>query len=114
MKTVTIELDDQLIALVKAHGEQDLELIIKTALKEYLNRLETPFDKAVSTFRKNILSISHEMEFEVPQIVGYEQWEALDRGTRLSFGKFVKANQAVLGVSFMRKTKSRHAVYKRA
>lgn len=114
MQTITIELDDELIAWANANGKRNLEDLIKTALREYMNKLATPFDAAVSAFRQNLHSIAPGMEFEVPQVVGYSQWEQLDRGTRLSFGKFVKANQQALGVSYVRTTTANHAVYKRA
>lgn len=113
MQTITIKLEDDLLIWANANGKTNLEALIKTALREYMNKLATPFDAAVSAFRTNIHSIAHGMEFEVPQVVGYSQWEKLDRGTRLSFGKFVKANQEAFGVSHVRTTTSNHAVYKR-
>ena len=112
MQTITIELDDELLAWSK-NTSMRFEDLVKTALREYMNKLTTPFDAAVSAFRQNIYSMAHGMEFEVPQIVGHSQWEQLDRGTRLSFGKYVKANQQALGVSYVRKTTANHAVYKR-
>ncbi len=113
MKT-TISIDDQLYAQAQANGENDIEKLVNTALREYLNRLETPFDKAVTAFRENLKRVSADLEFEVPQIVGHELWETLDRGSRLSFGKQIKANQAAFAVEYIRTTKSNHAVYRRA
>lgn len=112
MMTITIELDGE---LEEWAGQQpNITKAIKQALKNHIEHIETPFDNALAQFRKNLLAVPPGFEFEVPQIVGNECWEHLDRSSRLAFGKYIKANQETYGVVFLRTTKSRHAVYRKA
>lgn len=53
------------------------------------------------------------MEYEIPQIIGRELWDTLDRSARLSLGKYVKANSVEFGLEFLRKNPSNHAIYRR-
>jgi hypothetical protein len=112
MTEITIELDGQLKEW--ALKQTNIVEAIKHALKEHIERMQTPFDIAISQFRQNLLAVPEGFEFEVPQIVGTKYWEQLDRGSRLAFGKHIKANQEAFSVAFLRTTQSRHAVYKKA
>jgi hypothetical protein len=111
MIKITIELDGQLEDW--ANKQSDVTESIKKALKAHIERMQTPFDNAIAQFRQNLLAVPAGFEFEVPQIVG-QYWEQLDRGSRLAFGKYIKANQSAFCVVFIRTTQSRHAVYKKA
>lgn len=54
------------------------------------------------------------MEFEIPQVIGRADWEALSRSECLSFGKEIKRAPDAFGLIFLRKSASNHAIYKRA
>jgi hypothetical protein len=109
---VAVELDGELEEW--ANKQENISESIKQVLKAHIEHIQTPFDKALELFRKNLIKVPAGFEFEVPQIVGGECWEQLDRGSRLAFGKYIKANQEACGVVFIRTTQSRHAVYRKA
>jgi hypothetical protein len=112
MMTITVELNGELEEW--ATRQPNISEAIKQILKTHIAHIQTPFDKALVQFRKNLLAVPTGFEFEVPQIVGGELWDQLDRGSRLAFGKYIKANQEACGVVFIRTTQSRHAVYRKA
>jgi hypothetical protein len=86
---------------------------INTAIRQSTSSMETPFDKAIDAFKKNLASMHPAFEFEVPQVVGDACWTVLDRSSRHAFGRHIKANQSAFGVEFVRTTSSNHAVYRR-
>lgn len=109
---ITIDLDGELREW--ASKQPNVSEAIKQILKTHIEHTQTPFEIALTKFRENLLSVPEDWEFEVPQIVGREFWENLDWGSRLSFGRHIRANQEAYGVVYVRQTQSRHAVYKRA
>lgn len=112
MMMVTVDLDGELEKW--ARQQSNISEIVKLAIKAYMEHTQTPFEIALAEFRKNLSAVPADFEFEVPQIVGSECWKNLDWGSRLSFGRYISANQEACGVIFLRTTQSRHAVYKRA
>lgn len=115
-RTVTLELVGSVEEWARSISEEQLPSAILALLRAQLDvgTSRTPFDSAVALFHENLKSIPDAFEFEVPQVVGTAGWEQLDRSSRLALGKYIKANQAAFGVTFVRTTVSRHAVYKKA
>lgn len=75
--------------------------------------VSTPTDQAAAVLKENFLKVPENMEFEIPQLIGPEVWQTLDRSSRVTFGKQVKREAAEFGLEFVRTTVSRHAVYKK-
>lgn len=92
-----------------AQAQPNAEAAILAVLEAQLS----PAYRAASQLKKNVAKLPEGMEFEIPQIIGRELWETLDRSARLSLGKQVKANSTEFGLEFLRKSPSNHAIYRR-
>ncbi|MFM0050997.1 hypothetical protein [Caballeronia grimmiae] len=97
-----------------AREHADPERAILDILRANVERKLTPLDRVSDVLRANLGSVPSTMEFEIPQVVGFRDWETLDRTTRLTFGKHVRANADAFGLVFIRKTASNHAIYRKA
>ena len=97
-----------------AREQADPVRSILEILKANVDRKLTPLDHVSNILRGNLESVPPTMEFEIPQLVGFKDWEMLDRTTRLTFGKHVRANAEAFGLVFIRKTASNHAIYRKA
>jgi Domain of unknown function (DUF1413) len=73
----------------------------------------SPVDKALLEFQEALKNFPSNIEFEIPQVFGSAQWGQLDRSTKLSLGKRIKAEASSLGITFLHKTVTNHAVYSR-
>ena len=111
-RTVTLKLIGSIEEWAKDIPDEKLPAEIISLLTKSLGR-RTPFDHAIELFHENLQNIPLGLEFEIPQVIGAEGWERLDRGSKLGLGKLVKGNQDAFGVQFIRTTVSRHAVYKK-
>ncbi len=92
-----------------AQAQPNAEAAILAVLEAQLS----PAYRAASQLKQNVAKLPEGMEFEIPQIIGRELWDTLDRSARLSLGKYVKANSAEFGLEFLRKSPSNHAIYRR-
>ncbi|MGF6412386.1 hypothetical protein [Paraburkholderia sp. MM5482-R1] len=97
-----------------AREQADPVSSILEILEANVGRTLTPLDHVSNILRDNLKSLPSTMEFEIPQVVGFKDWEVLDRTTRLTFGKHVRANAEAFGLVFVRKTASNHAIYRKA
>ncbi|MDH4603741.1 MULTISPECIES: hypothetical protein [Pseudomonas] len=105
--TLTPELE------VWAQKQTDAAATILALLQAHVASTDTPTDRAAAVLKENVLKVPENMEFEIPQIIGPEVWQTLDRSSRVTFGKQVKREAAEFGLEFVRTTVSRHAVYKK-
>lgn len=110
--TLTIPLNGPLKEWAKNHA--DPVAVATQILLASIGSVQTPFDNAKEKFRENLEKFPLDFEFEIPQVIGSEHWEKLDRGSRLAMGKFIRANTDAYGITYVRTTKSRHTVYRRA
>lgn len=100
---------------VSAWAEQqgDVTAAIIEVLQTHVATHSTPTVKAEAALREKAAMLPEDMEFEVPQILGPAIWSTLDRSSVIKFGKKVKAAPESFGLSYVRTTTSRHAVYKK-
>jgi hypothetical protein len=96
-----------------AQKQSDVSATILALLQAHVKSTDTPADRAAAVLKANVLKLPEDMEFEIPQIIGQEVWQTLDRSSRVTFGKQVKREAADFGLEFIRTTASRHAVYKK-
>jgi len=87
---------------------------VQEAILDILKAQLSPSYLALQTLKMNAAKLPQGMEFEIPQIIGSGIWAGLDRSTKLSLGKQVKADPAAFGLVFLHKTSANHAVYKKA
>lgn len=97
-----------------AEQQPNPEQAILEILKEHVAGPNTPFDKAAGLLKEKVKALPEGFEFEIQQAIGYEDWQTLNRESRLSLGRHVRANQEAFGVVFLRKNSSNHAIYKKA
>ena len=108
---VTLKLSGALKAWAETQTDP-AQAIIKV-LREHHAGPSTPFEVAATLLKEKVKSLPEGFEFEIQQAIGFEDWQKLDRETRLGLGRHVRANQAVFGLVFIRKNSSNHAIYKR-
>lgn len=108
---VSINLTPSIATWVKT--QPDIEAAILQALEEHVSKVDSPMIRAARLLQRNVPNLPAEMEFEIPQILGREHWEVLDRSDRLALGKWVKRESADFGLVFIRKSPQNHAIYKR-
>ncbi len=96
-----------------ANQQSDASAAIIEVLQIHVAAHSTPAMKAETALREKTATLPEDMEFEIPQILGPAIWSTLDRSSMVVFGKKVKAAPESFGLSFVRTTKSRHAVYKK-
>lgn len=97
-----------------AQEQSDPAKAIIEVLRSNVDRKVTPLDRISDLLRENLESVPSTLEFEIPQVIGFKDWDTLDRSTRLTFGKHVRANADTFGLVFVRKTTSNHAIYRKA
>lgn len=108
---VTLTLDGPLDLWAK--NQSNVVEAIKEILLARIAYDQTPFDLAIERMRTNIAKLPETVEFEIPQVIGVEHWSALDRASRLALGKHVRASADAYGITFLRKSSSNHAIYRR-
>lgn len=96
-----------------AQAQPNAETAILSVLEAHLATIDTAMIRAAKLLKANAKTIPQGMEFEIPQIIGRIDWEAMNRSERLSFGKEVKRDPAAFGLTFLRKSPSNHAIYQR-
>ncbi len=96
-----------------AKQEEDASAAIIEVLQAHVAAHSTPAMKAEVALREKAAMLPEDMEFEIPQILGPTIWSTLDRSSIVKFGKKVKAAPESFGLSYIRTTASRHAVYKK-
>lgn len=109
--TLTIELNDELQQW--AATQANPAAAAAQILLANIGAVRTPFDEAKEKFRENLANVPAGFDFEIPQVIGSETWEKLERGDKLTMGKFIRANTEAFGIVYIRTTKSRHTVYQR-
>lgn len=109
---ITINLPPQ---LVKWIDNREKSITAENAILAVLNKNIgiSPVDKAFLEFQEALKDFPSNIEFEIPQVFGSAQWGLLDRSTKLSLGKRIKAEATSLGITFLHKTVTNHAVYSR-
>lgn len=108
---LTLTLDEALAHW--AAQQADAPGAVLTILRAHLGRTVTPLDRLSDLLREQLRTLPDNLEFEIPQVIGFQHWEVLDRSTRLTFGKHVRANAEAFGLAFVRKTAANHAVYRK-
>lgn len=93
--------------------QADVSAAIIEVLQTHVAAHSTPAMKAEVALREKAAMLPEDMEFEIPQILGPAIWSTLDRSSIVKFGKKVKAAPESFGLSYVRTTTSRHAVYKK-
>ncbi|MHC8297682.1 hypothetical protein [Pseudomonas sp. LB3P58] len=96
-----------------AKQQADVEAAVIEVLQTHVAAHSTPAMKAEVALREKAAMLPEDMEFEIPQILGPAIWSTLDRSSIVKFGKKVKAAPESFGLSYVRTTTSRHAVYKK-
>ena len=96
-----------------AKNQSNTQEAILDVLEKHVAGLNTATMHAVKSLKENAVKLPEGMEFEIPQIIGRNDWEALSRSERLSLGKEVKRSPEAYGLVFLRKNASKHALYKR-
>jgi hypothetical protein len=96
-----------------ASNQPNIQDAIISVLDAHLATIDTPVIRAMKLLKTNAQGIPEGMEFEIPQIIGRDAWEILNRSERLSLGKEVKRTTENFGLVFVRKSPSNHAIYKR-
>lgn len=96
-----------------AKQQPDATAAIIEVLQAHVAVHSTPAMKAETALREKSAMLPEDMEFEIPQILGPTIWGTLDRSSIVKFGKKVKAAPESFGLSYVRTTTSRHAVYKK-
>jgi len=96
-----------------AQSQVNAEGAILSVLEAHLASIDSPTIRAGKLLTRNALTMPEGMEFEIPQVIGRENWETLTRSERLSLGKEIKRTPEAFGLVFLRKSVSNHAVYKR-
>ncbi|MGP5467344.1 DUF1413 domain-containing protein [Pseudomonas helleri] len=96
-----------------AEQQTDVEGAVLKILETHLAGPATPFEQAAALLKEKVQTMPEGFEFNIQQVIGYEDWQKLDRESRLGLGRHVRANQEVFGVVFLRKNSSNHALYKR-
>lgn len=108
---ITLNLDATLTQWLMSQTSVQPEQVILDVLHQHIGI--SPVDKALEMFRAALSEFPQGIEFEVPQVLGSEHWAKLDRSTKLSLGKRIKAQAPDLGLEFLHKTSAKHAVYRR-
>lgn len=108
---VTLKLTGALEVWAKA--QSDVAQTIINILSEHQAGPATPFEVAAALLKEKVKTLPEGFEFEIQQAIGYEDWQKLDRESRLGLGRHVRANQEVFGLVFVRKNSSNHAIYKK-
>ncbi|WP_223556897.1 single-stranded DNA-binding protein [Pseudomonas sp. BF-R-01] len=109
---ISLTLSPSIAAWAKAQASA--ETAILDVLEAHLATIDSPTIRAGKLLKTNALSMPENMEFEIPQVIGRLDWEALSRSERLSLGKEIKRTPEAFGLVFLRKSASNHAIYKRA
>lgn len=108
---VSLDLPSSIVSWAKS--QDNIEKAILDIVENHVGSLNTPMMHAVKLLKEKARELPDGMEFEIPQIIGRNDWEALSRSERLSLGREVKRAPEVYGLVFLHKTSSNHAVYKR-
>ena len=108
---VSITLSPALTAWAK--GQSDLQGEITKVLEAHLATIDNAMIRAAKLLKSNVPNLPQNMHFEIPQIIGRDDWEAMSRSERLMLGKEVKRDPAVYGLEFLHKSTANHAVYQR-
>lgn len=108
---VSLNLSPSLAAWAKTQA--NAEIAILDVLEAHLATIDSPTIRAAKLLTSNALTMPENMEFEIPQVIGREDWEKLTRSERLSLGKEIKRTPDAFGLVFLRKSASNHAIYKR-
>ena len=108
---VTITVPDMLVEW--ARTQVDLNTAIIDILVSHAGRHQTSFEVAAAKLRDVVRTVPQSLEFTIQDAIGFEVWSTLDKQSRLSLGKHVKANAASFGVRFLRKNSANHAIYER-
>lgn len=110
---ITINLTPQ---LVKWIGKLEKPMTAENAILAVLHKnisSSPSVDKALLEFQEALKDFPSNLEFEIPQVFGFARWSLLDRATKLNLGKRIKAEATSLGITFLHKTVTKHAVYSR-
>jgi len=108
---ITLKLTGTLKAWAEGQGNPEQAII--EVLKRHQAGPSTPFEVAATLLKDKVKTLPEGFEFEIQQAIGFEDWQKLDRETRLGLGRHVRANQSAFGLVFVRKNSSNHAIYKR-
>lgn len=109
---ITINLTPQLVDWFK----EKKYIIGEKAILDMLHKhiaYSPPVEKALVEFQEALKDFPVNIEFEIPQVFGSARWSLLDRATKLNLGKRIKAEATSLGITFLHKTVTNHAVYSR-
>ncbi len=110
---ITINLTPQLVKWVDSLKKpMTAENAILAVLHKNIN-YSPPVDKALFEFKEALKDFPSNLEFEIPQVFGNARWNLLDLRTKLNLGKRIKAEATSLGITFLYKTVTNHAVYSR-
>ncbi len=110
--SVTVTLDEPLVRWALSLKGITPEQAILELLREHVG-VVSQLEQALELFKKSLLKFPAGIEFEVPQVIGSATWNTYGRATRLNLGKRIRKEAEVLGLEFMHKTASNHAVYRR-
>lgn len=108
---ITLNLDTELVQWLKSLEPVTAEQAILDVLRKNIGI--APVEKALVEFKGILKTFPGGIEFEVPQVFGSARWSQFDRSTKLSLGKRIRAEASNLGLEFLHKTASNHAVYRR-
>ena len=110
--SVTITLDEPLVRWALSLKGVTPEQAILDLLREHAG-VVSQLDQALTLFKQSLPRFPAGIEFEVPQVIGSLEWNKYDRSTRLTLGKRIRKEADALGIKFMHRTTSNHAVYQR-
>ena len=95
-----------------ANDQEDIEKAILDVLTNHVLSMSTAMSNAIKLLKKNSVKLPNGMEFEIQQIIGSSDWNALKRSERLSLGRKVKCSPMTYGLVFVRTNTANHALYK--
>jgi len=113
---VTVTLDKSLVQWVHSLKNVTPEQAILNVLHEHavLPALDQQVEDALLLFKQCLLRFPTGIEFEVPQVMGSAIWNSYERTIKLMLGRRIRKQATELGLVFLHKTASNHAVYQRS